>query len=54
MNSSEPQGNQQKKSNVDTMALIRRLYQNREVMPMQAEPDEPMFEAEDGTTTAKS
>ena len=51
MNSSNPKEDQQTKSDDSTMSLIRKLYANRELMPMQAEPDEPMLEAEDGTTT---
>ena len=50
-NSSNPQENQRKNSDTDTMSLIRRLYENREVMPMQAEPDEPMIERDNGTIT---
>jgi len=41
------------KKTSSNMDLIRRLYAMREVMPMQAEPDEPdqPMGNEDGTTT---
>lgn len=53
MKSSEPQANQKKTSSVDVMSLVKELYAKRELMPMQAEPNEPMFETDDGTTTTK-
>ena len=35
-------GNQASQSQNDVMSLVQRLYQSRQAMPMQAEPDEPM------------
>lgn len=52
MKSSEPQANQKKTSSVDVMSLVKELYAKRELMPMQAEPEEPMIEVEDGTATS--
>ena len=51
MQSLQSTDNQKKTSN--NMDLIRRLYAMREMMPMQAEPDEPdqPMGNEDGTTT---
>lgn len=41
------------KKTFSNMSLIQRLYAAREMMPMQAEPDEPdqVMENENGTTT---
>lgn len=51
MQSSRNMESQKKPSN--SMDLIKRLYKMREMMPMQAEPDEPdqPMENENGTTT---
>jgi hypothetical protein len=35
-------GNQAGPSQNNVMSLVQRLYQNRQAMPMQAEPDERM------------
>ena len=40
--STKSSGNQASQSKTDVMSLVRRLYKSRQMMPMQAEPEEQM------------